>query len=165
MDPYKMVIAVTNQKGGCAKTTTSVNLATVLAEGNRKYGIPASKVLLIDLDPQGNVSTSFGIDKSKLKKTVSDVLMNDLGDELPLMDEFIINSIKRQINKEKTGQKLINLIKNNFIFSKYIILFIRYLQSIIVPYKLELSQILITKKNSKFYHEFKPVYKILTSNN
>ena len=48
MDPYKMVIAVTNQKGGCAKTTTSVNLATVLAEGNRKYGIPASKVLLID---------------------------------------------------------------------------------------------------------------------
>ena len=83
MDPYKMVIAVTNQKGGCAKTTTSVNLATVLAEGNRKYGIPASKVLLIDLDPQGNVSTSFGIDKSKLKKTVSDVLMNDLGDELP----------------------------------------------------------------------------------
>ena len=36
MDPYKMVIAVTNQKGGCAKTTTSVNLATVLAEGNRK---------------------------------------------------------------------------------------------------------------------------------
>ena len=74
MDPYKMVIAVTNQKGGCAKTTTSVNLATVLAEGNRKYGIPASKVLLIDLDPQGNVSTSFGIDKSKLKKTVSDVL-------------------------------------------------------------------------------------------
>ena len=90
MDPYKMVIAVTNQKGGCAKTTTSVNLATVLAEGNRKYGIPASKVLLIDLDPQGNVSTSFGIDKSKLKKTVSDVLMNDLGDELPLMDDYII---------------------------------------------------------------------------
>jgi len=90
MDPYKMVIAVTNQKGGCAKTTTSVNLATVLAEGNTKYGIPRSKVLLIDLDPQGNVSTSFGIDKSRLKKTVSDVLMNDLGDELPLMEEYII---------------------------------------------------------------------------
>ncbi|RAH14909.1 MAG: ParA family protein [Methanobacteriota archaeon] len=86
-----MVIAVTNQKGGCAKTTTSVNIATVLAEGNRKYGIPPSKVLLIDLDPQGNVSTSFGIDKSKLKKTVSDVLMNDLGEQLPLMDEFIIS--------------------------------------------------------------------------
>ena len=90
MDPYKMVIAVTNQKGGCAKTTTSVNLATVLAEGNRKYGIPPSKVLLIDLDPQGNVSTSFGIDKSQLKKTVSDVLMNDLGDELPLMEDYIL---------------------------------------------------------------------------
>ena len=71
MDPYKMVIAVTNQKGGCAKTTTSVNLATVLAEGNREYGIPQSKVLLIDLDPQGNVSTSFGIDKSRLKKPLA----------------------------------------------------------------------------------------------
>ena len=82
-----------------------------------------------------------------------------------IMDEFIINSIKKQINKEKNGQKLINLIKYNFIFSKYIILLFRYLQSIIAPYKLELSQILITKKNSKFYHEFKPVYKILISNN
>ena len=40
MDPYKMVIACTNQKGGCSKTTTAVNLATVLAEGNPKMGIP-----------------------------------------------------------------------------------------------------------------------------
>ena len=46
MNPYKMVIAVANQKGGCAKTTTAVNLAAALAKGNRKQGVPPAKVLL-----------------------------------------------------------------------------------------------------------------------
>jgi len=90
LSPYKMIIAVTNQKGGCAKTTTSVNIATVLAKGSKKYSIPPSKVLLIDLDPQGNVATSFGINKGMLKHTVSEVLMNDSGEDLPLMEEYIL---------------------------------------------------------------------------
>jgi chromosome partitioning protein len=89
MDPYKMIIACTNQKGGCSKTTTAVNLATVLAEGNPKMGIPQRKVLLVDLDPQGNASTSFGIDKSKIGRTVYDLLMNDLGEELPVLEEYL----------------------------------------------------------------------------
>jgi chromosome partitioning protein len=89
MDPYKMIIACTNQKGGCSKTTTAVNLATVLAEGNPKMGIPPRKVLLVDLDPQGNASTSFGIDKSKINRTVYDLLMNDLGEELPVLEEYL----------------------------------------------------------------------------
>ena len=84
----RMVIAITNQKGGCAKTTTAVNLATALAQGNQKDGFSPSKVLLIDLDPQGNASTSFGIDKSTLNRTVYDLLMNDLGEELPIIEEF-----------------------------------------------------------------------------
>ena len=50
MNPYKMVIAVANQKGGCAKTTTAVNLAAALAKGSRKQGVPPAKVLLVDLD-------------------------------------------------------------------------------------------------------------------
>jgi chromosome partitioning protein len=91
MDPYKMVIACTNQKGGCAKTTTAVNLATSLAEGNSSRGIEPAKVLLVDLDPQGNASTSFGVDKSKLGRTVYDLLMNDLGEELPILDEYLIS--------------------------------------------------------------------------
>lgn len=88
-----MVITVANQKGGCAKTTTAVNLAAALARGEKdrnRWIIPPSKVLLIDLDPQGNCSTSFGIEKRELKKTVHDLLMNESGEELPLMDEFLI---------------------------------------------------------------------------
>jgi len=90
MNPYKMVVAVANQKGGCAKTTTAVNLAASLAKGNRKMGLPPAKVLLIDLDPQGNCATSFGVEKKSVKKTTYDLLSNDLGDELPLMEEYLI---------------------------------------------------------------------------
>jgi chromosome partitioning protein len=85
-----MVIAVTNQKGGCAKTTTAVNLATALAKGDKDNGFPPAKVLLVDLDPQGNASTSFGIDKSKLDRTVYNLLMNDLGEELPILEDYLI---------------------------------------------------------------------------
>jgi chromosome partitioning protein len=85
-----MVISCTNQKGGCAKTTTAVNIATSLAEGKKEFGIKPAKVLLIDLDPQGNASTSFGIDKSKLDRTVYDLLMNDLGEELPIIEDYLI---------------------------------------------------------------------------
>ncbi len=91
MDPYKMVIACTNQKGGCAKTTTAVNVATALAEGDPKNGIQPSKVLLVDLDPQGSASTSFGINKSTLNRTVYDLLMNDLGEDLPVLEEYLMS--------------------------------------------------------------------------
>ena len=91
MNPYKMVIAVANQKGGCAKTTTAVNLAAALAKGSKKQGLPPAKVLLIDLDPQGNCATSFGVEKKKVKKTAYDLLVNDGGEELPLMDEYLIS--------------------------------------------------------------------------
>jgi chromosome partitioning protein len=66
----KRVIAVANQKGGVGKTTTAVNLAASLAATRRR-------VLLIDLDPQGNATTGCGVDKSQLERGTLEVLLGE----------------------------------------------------------------------------------------
>ncbi len=65
------VIAFANQKGGVAKTTTTLNLAVALAESGYR-------VLCIDLDPQGNLTMSQGIDPDKVETSLYDVLVNDV---------------------------------------------------------------------------------------
>lgn len=65
------VIALANQKGGVGKTTTSVNLGACLADEGQK-------VLLIDLDPQGNATSGLGVDKRQIEQSVYDVMINDV---------------------------------------------------------------------------------------
>ena len=64
------VISLVNQKGGVGKTTTSINLSASLA-------VLGKKVLLIDLDPQGNTTTGVGINKGDIEKSVYDVLIGE----------------------------------------------------------------------------------------
>jgi chromosome partitioning protein len=69
--PLPRVMAVANQKGGVGKTTTAINLGAALAE-------LGYRVLLVDLDPQGNATTGLGINSRNLEATIYDVLLHDV---------------------------------------------------------------------------------------
>ncbi|GIQ64033.1 hypothetical protein PACILC2_26010 [Paenibacillus cisolokensis] len=76
------IIAITNQKGGVGKTTTSVNLGASLASLGKR-------VLLVDIDPQGNTTSGIGINKADVENSIYDVLIN----EVPAKDAIVETAI------------------------------------------------------------------------
>src|SRR5712675_522488 len=78
------VLAIANQKGGVGKTTTAINLGTALAA-------IGERVLIVDLDPQGNASTGLGIDRRNRSVSTYDVLVG----EAPLRDAVVATAVPR----------------------------------------------------------------------
>lgn len=78
------IIAIANQKGGVGKTTTSINLSACLAELGKK-------VLAVDMDPQGNMTSGLGIDKNNVEYTVYDLIIGEAGIENVVCKEALEN--------------------------------------------------------------------------
>ena len=78
------VIAVANQKGGVGKTTTAINLSACLAEANQK-------VLVVDIDPQGNTTSGFGVEKEGLENTVYELILEECKIEECLLEKVLDN--------------------------------------------------------------------------
>ena len=78
------IIAIANQKGGVGKTTTTINLAACLAEKDQH-------VLVIDIDPQGNTTSGFGIEKEELENTIYELILGECSLEQCLIKNAVNN--------------------------------------------------------------------------
>jgi chromosome partitioning protein len=118
------VISIFNQKGGVGKTTTNVNLCAALA-------LKGKKVLSIDIDPQGNSTSGFGVDKNNLENTIYDILIEDFDinkiihkTEIENLDLIPANiqlagaeiELTNTKHREKTLKEKMNLIDNSYDF-------------------------------------------------
>ncbi|MGI6702618.1 MAG: ParA family protein [Clostridia bacterium] len=116
------VIAVFNQKGGVGKTTTNVNLSSCIA-------VRGKKVLVVDIDPQGNTTSGLGIDKKALERTIYEVLIGESGAEQVIVKTAVENlciipssvqlagaeiELTEFEGREKKLKEALNRIRNNY---------------------------------------------------
>ena len=85
------IIAIANQKGGVGKTTTAINLSACIAEKGKK-------VLAVDMDPQGNMTSGLGLDKEQIEKTVYDLIIGEAS-----IEEVIYKNVLENLDMLPTG--------------------------------------------------------------
>lgn len=104
------VIAITNQKGGVGKTTTSINLSAALAENGKK-------VLIIDIDPQGNSTSGYGIDKNQVENSVYELMLGECSIQDCIIEDVIpgVSLIASKINLAAAEIDLIGVERKEFL--------------------------------------------------
>lgn len=104
------IIAIANQKGGVGKTTTSINLSACIAAKGKK-------VLVIDIDPQGNTTSGYGIEKNDLENTIYELILGDCSIEDCLLKDVIknVSVIPSNVNLAAAEIELIGVEKKEYI--------------------------------------------------
>ncbi|MDR1453022.1 MAG: AAA family ATPase [Candidatus Margulisbacteria bacterium] len=120
------VIAIINQKGGCGKTTTTINLAAALAQKKQK-------TLIIDFDPQGHSSLGLGVNEQKLSRTISDVLLKAEPPQNALLNiKENLDLLPSNISLIALEQKLASVTGREYYLRKMLADFGRNYQTVII---------------------------------
>lgn len=109
------VIAIANQKGGVGKTTTSINLSSCIAAKGKK-------VLVVDIDPQGNTTSGYGIEKNDLDNTIYELMLGDCSIEDCIIKDVIenISILPSNVNLAAAEIELIGVDKKEYILKNEI---------------------------------------------